>query len=147
MGMYDNFGTDRTLEVEGVWTNYGDFRVKVAHAGGANRRFLTYGEEKMKPFRRAIDNGSFPRERMENLLFEIYAATVILGWEVDQGKDGVEDWKSGIEGPDGKLLPFTKENVVKTFSALPSLFYDIKDVAESIAAFKQHDMEDDSKNS
>ena len=147
MGMYDNFGTDKTLEVEGVWTNYGEFRVKIAHTGGANKAYLTLGEQKMKPFRRAIENGTFPRDRTEILLFEIFAHTIVKGWEVNTGEPGEEIWSPGIEGPDGDVLPFTPANVEKTFKNLPALFYDVKEVADSIAAFRAADLEDDAKNS
>lgn len=146
MSMYKSFGTEKSLEVEGVWTNYGDFRVKIAHAGGANKPFLTYGEQVMKPFRRAIESGSFPRERMEGILFDIYAKHVVKGWEVNTGKNGEDNWVPGIEGPDGETIPFTYDNVMKTFRALPALFYDIKEVAESIAAYRQMDLEEESGN-
>lgn len=147
-GMYGNFGTDKHLEVEGVWTEYGDFRVKLAHAGGANKRYLSYGEQKMKPFRRAIENGTFPRERMETMLFDIYAHTIVKEWEVNEADLGDEaQWTPGIEGPDGDIMPFNVENVLKTFTALPALFYDMKEVADGIAAYRVADTEDDSKNS
>lgn len=146
MSMYKNFGTEKSLEIEGVWTNYGEFRVKIAHAGGGNKQFLTYGEQAMKPFRRAIENGSFPRERMEALLFDIYAKTIVKGWEVNTGEPGEEIWQEGIEGPKGDIIPFTQNNVLETFKALPALFYDFKDVAESIAAYRVADLEDEAKN-
>jgi len=145
--MYDNFGTDTRLEVEGVWTNYGDFRVKIAHSGGSNKRYLTLGEQMMKPFRRAIDSGSFPRERMEGILFELYAKTIVMGWEVNVGEAGEDQWQEGIESPDGETIPYNVENVIKTFRALPALFYDVKEVSDSIAAYRQADLEADAGNS
>lgn len=147
MGMYDNFGTDKSLEVNGVWTNYGDFQILIAHAGGANKSFLTAGEQKMKPFRRAIDSGTFPRERMEGILFELYSQHIVKGWQVNVGTDGEEQWQDGIEGPHGDIIPYNSENVLKTFRALPALFYDVKEVAESIAQFRQEELEGESKNS
>lgn len=147
MGMYDNFATDRKLEVEGTWTNYGDFRVKIAHTGGANKAYLTQGEQRMKPFRRAIDSGSFPRERMEAILIELYADTIIKGWETNVGEPGEEKWQEGIENPDGgDLLPFNRANVVMTLKNLPALFYDIKEVADSIAAYRQMDLRAEAGN-
>lgn len=148
MGMYDNFSTDKQLEVEGVWTNYGDFRVKIAHTGGANKQYLTQGEMRMKPYRRAIDSGNFPRERMESLLFELYADTIIKDWETNVGEPGEEKWERGIENPDGgELLPVNRDNILLTLRNLPALFYDIKEVADSIAAYRQMDLRAESGNS
>lgn len=145
MGMYNQFETDKSLESEGVWVDYGDFRVKIAHAGGGNKTYLKYAEVKMKPLRRAIDTGSISRERSTALLSDIYAQAIVKGWQISTG-DGEEDWKDGIEGPDGKTMKFNKENVMMTFKALPTLFTDIQTMAASIEQFRLALAEDEAKN-
>ena len=39
--MFDQFETDPVLESEGIWIDYGAFRVKIARAGGANKKYLS----------------------------------------------------------------------------------------------------------
>lgn len=147
--MYDQFETDADLEVNGIWIDYGDFRVKIARAGGANKKYLSYAEKKTKPFRRAIQNGTMPEERSKPLLFDIYAKTIVLDWEIADGeeKDGTTKWKQGIHKKGGGTLPFTPENVLLTFKQLEAIFFDLQQVAEGISLFRKEEMEEDGKNS
>lgn len=149
MGMYEQFETDSNLETSGIWIDYGDFRVQIARAGGANKRYLSYAEAKTKPFRRAIQAGTMPEERSRALLYDIYAKTVVLDWQVNDGedKDGNTKWKKGIHKKGGGLLEVTPENIALTFKNLPSLFMDLQQAAESHALFRKEEMEADAKNS
>ena len=149
MSMYDQFETDPTLEAEGIWIDYGDFRVQIGRAGGANKRYLSYAEAKTKPFRRAIQAGTMPEERSKALLYDIYAKTIILNWQINDGvdKDGNTKWKNGIHKKGGGLLEVTPDNIVLTFKNLPALFMDIQASAESISLFRKEEMEADAKNS
>lgn len=148
--MFDQFETDANLETDGIWLDYGDFRVKIARAGGSNKRYLSYAETKTKPFRRAIAAGTMPEERSRALLFDIFAKTIILDWQVADGVDedtGDTIWKQGIHKKGGGVLDFTPENVLMTFKLLPAIFFDIQQAAESIALFRKQEMEEDGKNS
>ena len=148
MNMYSQFETDPNLETGGIWIDYGDFRVQLARAGGANKKYLSYAEAKTKPFRRAIQAGTMPEERSRTLLYDIYAKTVILDWQVADGeeKDGTVKWKSGIHKKGGGLFDVTPENIITTFKNLQSLFIDLQQSAESIALFRKEEMEEDGKN-
>lgn len=142
MGMYDIFETDEDLETTGIWLDYGDFRLKVASAGQGNKKYVRYAEKALKPIRRAMQAGAVSNERSLAIMSDIFAKTIVLDWQVK-----VDDaWKSGIEGRDGDILPFNYDNVIATFSALPNLFMDIQEQAQSIANFRKGELEDDSGN-
>ncbi len=142
MGMYDIFETDEDLETTGIWLDYGDFRLKVASAGQGNKKYVRYAEKALKPIRRAMQAGAVSNERSLAIMSDIFAKTIVLDWQVK-----VDDaWKSGIEGRDGDILPFNYDNVIATFSALPNLFMDIQEQAQSIANFRKAELEDDSGN-
>lgn len=148
--MFDQFETDKDLEVDGIWIDYGDFRVKIGRAGGANKRYLSYADTKTKPFRRAIAAGTMPEERSRGLLYDIFAKTIVLDWQVADGVNedtGEMIWKQGIHKKDGGTLDFSYENVLLTFKLLPAIFFDIQQAAESIALFRKEEMEADGKNS
>ena len=149
MGMYDQFETDTSLETQGIWIDYGDFRVLIARAGGSNKRYLSYTETKTKPFRRAIQAGTMTEERSRSLLYDIYAKTIILDWQISEGVDdeGNTIWKKGIHAKDGGILEVNVENVMQTFRNLPSLFQDLQQAAEGISLFRKEEMEADAKNS
>lgn len=138
MSMYKNFQTDANLEKNGITIDYGDFRVLIARAGGANKKFAKVLDAKTKPYRRAIQTESIETDRIMEILKEAYAECIVLNWETKVvDKDGKEEWKKGIEDQDGKLLDFTKENVVTTFKNLHDLFLDIREQSEKSSLFRQ----------
>ena len=138
MSMYKEFATDAKREREGIILDYGEFRVTVARAGGANKDYTKTLERKARPHRRAIQTESFDNERANSLLQEVYAEAVVRNWEVKgESETGETVWLQGIEGKDGAKLPFTKENVLATFVALPDLFRDIMEQSQTVALFKE----------
>lgn len=143
MGLYDTFETDPTREQEGVFLDYGDFRIRIAHAGQGNSKYVKYMEKTLKPVRRAMEAGAMSNERSMAIMMDIYAKTIVLDW---QTKDSAGDWKPGIEAKNGELLTFSPENVILTFKALPNLFLDIQQQATSIANFRREELEEESGN-
>lgn len=165
MSMYRQFQTNTNLEREGVDLNYGEFIVRVARAGGGNKRFAKVLEEKMKPVRRALQTETLDEARSAALLHEAFAEGVVLGWSVRVVADGKGKpldppqlasmvptepkdtvFIQGIEGPNGEILPYNTENVVATFKALPELFADIREQAGKMALFRQAGQEADAGN-
>jgi hypothetical protein len=143
MSLYSNFQTDPNLEKTGVWIDYGTFRVLLAFAGGANKRYLSLMDKKFKPLRQAIQAGTLDNDRAQKMLMDLYAEAVILDWETIY-----EDVpQQGIEGPKGELLPFTVENVKLTFLNLPNLFFDLKTQSEMISNFRIRELEAEAGNS
>lgn len=142
-GMYKQFGTDKELEKKGIVLDYGQFRVTVARAGSANHKFVRTHEFLTKPYRRLIEQEMLPVDKEREITRQLYAKAVILNWEV---KDDKEKWKQGIEAPDGSVLPYTEENVINTFAALPDLFADIQIQSNKMQLFRTADKEADAKN-
>jgi hypothetical protein len=141
--MYQQYETNPVLEQEGVWADYGSFRIKVAHSGGANKKYSSAMELKTRPYRKAIQAGSFSEDRALPILIEVYADTIIKGWEI-QSSTG--EWIKGIHSKTGEVLPVTKENIVYALTALPKLFEDIQEMSKSITAYREEILEEDSKN-
>lgn len=139
MSLYKTFKTDENLETAGVNLNYGknskgaDILIKVARAGGSNKAYSKALTNKTRPIRRQIQTGTMSEEAMQSLIREVYAETVVIGWE-------------GVEGPDGEAIPFSVENVKKVFSDLPDLFADVQSQAQEIAIFRADVMEAVVKN-
>ena len=68
----------------------------------------------------------------EKVLREVFAETVVLGW-------------NGVTGRDGEQIPYSRENVKKLFEDLPDLFADIRDACALSANFNRDQQEDDAK--
>lgn len=132
-GPYSVFRTDKALEKEGIVLDYGDFKIKVARAGGSNAAFQKALTAKVRPYKRQLDAGTIPDDVAEKLFLDVYAESVVLGWE-------------GVTDENGKPLPYSKENAVKLFSDLPDLFRDVQSQAASISNFRAEVTEDTIKN-
>mgnify|MGYP006921326703 CR=1 FL=1 len=149
-GLYAQFESDPALEQNGIWYDYGPFRAKIRYAGGANKSYQKFLEFVSKPFRRAIEQGSFPEDPNRASMAKVYAKTIIADWETNSGEKneaGETIWTPGIEGRDGKIIPFNEANVLLTLEALPNLFIDFVTVANGSSNYRLADLEADGKNS
>jgi hypothetical protein len=144
MSMYAQFQTDGSLEQSGVWLDYGEFKVKISRAGGANKKFVKLLEQRTKPFRRAMQTETMNNDKAMEILRGVYAATIVMAWETKV--DG--EFAPGIEPPEEgeKLLPFNIENVAEVFNTLPDLFADIQEQSNKVAIFREELLESDSGN-
>ncbi len=145
MSMFKSFKTDTSLEQKGVVIEYDDFRVTIARSGGSNKKYAKALEAKTRPIRRAIETDTLGEERGRAILHEVFAEAVVLNWETRIGIEE-DDWEVGIESPEGGILPFTKENVIKTFQLLPDLFQDLQAQSNKISLFRGQDQEDAAGN-
>lgn len=138
--LYEQFKTDEKVEKDGVWIEYAlgtdapPARIKVARAGGSNSKYNRIFEAKAKPYRRQLAAGTLDEKTSTRIYAEVYADSVVLAWE-------------NINGPDGKPMEFTRDNIIKLFTDLPELFDDVRAQASRIAAFRsQIATEEDSGN-
>ena len=148
MSMYKQFKTNDNLEIRGIILDYGDFRVTIARAGGANKRYDKILDLKAKPYKRAIQLGTISAEKDAELMREVYAEAVILKWEVVVERDEEDNriFKEGIEAPNGSVIPFSRENVLMTLKNLPDLMKDIQEQANKVSLFREEELEEDAKN-
>lgn len=144
--MYESFNVDKEVEKKGVWYQPAEgFRVLLARAGGANQKYSALVEKLIKPHRRAIRNDKADNSVIAGLLKEAFSKTVILGWQVLDDKG---EWGDGVANPDdpAEILPVNPENILKVITRFDDLYLDIKEMAESSAAFLKEELEEDSKN-
>ena len=138
--LYKQYRTDPNLETSGIFLNYGPnskgdpMRIRIARAGGANKGFSKALERITRPHRRAIQTGTLSNDLSDSLMKGAFAETVILGWE-------------NIEGPEGEILDFNKENVIRVLDDLPDLYADLREQANNVALFRETILDDDLGNS
>jgi hypothetical protein len=142
---YKLFANDKSTEQEGILINYGDFRLRIARAGGANQKFRRLLQAKLKPYRHQIDNDTMDEAVSEQLLRAAYAEAVILGWESRVETNGVETWEPWLETPDGRV-EYSTAACVKVLNDLPELFRDVQTMAGKSANFRRAEEEEDAKN-
>lgn len=139
MELFKQFATDKSLEKEGVLLEFGTtadgkpIAIRIARAGGANVAFTKLVEFKLKPYRRQLQNESADKDVIDRVMQEVYAKTVILGWE-------------NVNGRDGEPLAFTEENVLMLLGALPDLWKEIVSMSDKTAAYREEIREADAGN-
>jgi len=134
MSIYSTFSTDKAKEEEGIWLDYGeDGSIHVSRAGGSNKKFAKMLELRARPYKRRIDKGTFEEDVANQLMIEVFADTIILGWKDIKDKDGNE-------------MEYTRDNVIKLFLDLPELFADVSEQATAMGNFRFDEVEEASKN-
>lgn len=137
---YQNFTTNQSEEQTGVFVNYGEFRVRVARAGGTNKQFNLALDRKARAMRRA-GNPSVAQTKL--MMQQLIAETCVKAWETKvEGQ-----WASGLAHPQtGELMPFSVEAVKQVFEAIPDLAEAIQAEANSLELFQQGDLAEEQGN-
>ncbi len=149
MSMYEQLETDKALETKGVEVDYGSFRVTLARAGGANKRYEKLLDVKSKPHRRAMKAETMDNELAIGVMREVYAGAIIMHWEA---KNAEGEWVVGIEAKPKKvgnpinIVPFNHDNALQAMIDLPELLIWFKADAEKLALYLVQLLEDDVKN-
>lgn len=142
MGLRTTHKTDPKLEAEGVEIevdindhNGEPITITVARMGKSNKQYTKMLERVTKPHQAAIQNETMPIELGDRLLREVFAETVLRGWNNLP--------KSELTGnpEDTELLPFSKENALALFKALPGVYDDWEERAKKTANFREHERE------
>ncbi|NJK89270.1 MAG: hypothetical protein HC923_07590 [Myxococcales bacterium] len=133
--LFSTFSADPELERDGVVLDFGDFRFRVARAGGSNKRFQSAVRRILDPHKRAIDLEVLADEKSRELVAECFAEAVILGWESKFVEDGKDIWKPIVIGKDGREIEFSKQNCKELLISLPDLFDTLRAEATKLANF------------
>ncbi len=126
------------LEQEGVWLDYGDFRIKITRAGATNERFKKLMEAKMKPHRRAMANETLDNKVADRITREVWAEAIVLGWDSPLGPN--------LMPYRGEAFTFSVDNCVALFTDLPDLFIDVREQSMKLGLFLEDTAEADKGN-
>lgn len=141
--LFSTFSADPELERDGVVLDFGDFRFRVARAGGSNKRFQQAVRRILSPHQRAIDLEVLADDKSRELVAECFAEAIVLGWEtkfeeVGPGKEIIgETWKPVVIGSDGQEIAFSKANVKRVLLDLPDLFDTLRAEASKLSNFNK----------
>ena len=139
MSLFDQFKTDQLRETKGILLEYGAnadgtiIGIRIARAGGANKRFEKRMEGETKPIRRQIQNETIENAAVLKMMHKVWAETVVLGWE-------------NVQEEDGKVIPFSVSACIDLFERLPDLFLDIREQSQRMALFRVEVLEGAAKN-
>ncbi len=140
MSLYDRFKTNPENEENGVWVAYegGDVRIKIARAGGANKKYTTASArmqakgltiEEQQSLVAGSSLSDEIHEKIGKIDIRAFAQTIIKDWE-------------NVVDEDGKEMEFSEENAFKLLSDLPELYTDIRIKAFNLKFFNQKTVAD-----
>ncbi len=138
-GLYAQYETDPEIEKAGVWVELGpntqgkEMRIRVARAGGANENYLKLLEFRSKPMRRAIQTNTADRKRLQEIIRDCSAETLVTEWE-------------NFENRAGEPLAFNVENVCTIFRDVPFVFETVQETSNTLQLYLKEIQEVDSKN-
>ena len=121
--IFSMFDTNKNEEQDGVWADYGDVRILLAHAGGANTEFGKVLQKMSKPYLKLIKNGTLDESISKNIEMSVYLETIIKSIQVKL--EG--EWQEGVPTREGGIDPYTPENVKQFLYELPHFYADIKE--------------------
>lgn len=139
MNLFKQFATDPRAEKEGVRFEIGvnskgeTIAFQIARAGGQNTRYLKAVEAKTKPYRMQIQAGTLDNELAAKLMREVFAESVVIGW------DGVED-------ENGQPLQYSPEAAATLFEQLPELYALLQEQAQNVALYRKDVLDGVAKN-
>lgn len=134
MACIDLVKTDLQKEDKGVWIDFElGIRLKIARA--RNSAYREVMRELTEPHLKDIREGEMPLDKLEDLLKQVRAKTILLDWE-------------NIEDKDGDSIPYSPEQALVFFND-PELrdFYTFVVLAsENMENFKKKLIKDAEKN-
>jgi hypothetical protein len=145
---YAKYHVDEKIIKEGIWYEDEDVRIKVTYAGTENARYEKMLKLKLKPYQTRINSDNFSDEAFHKVLAEVYAATVVMAWEVKKFADEHDEFGTfvpGIYDKDGNIVEFNEENITMAFGAGQRLFSDIIKMATNFNLFRQGQKDADIK--
>jgi hypothetical protein len=146
---YAIFKTDEKVEVDGVILDYGDFRVKIARAGGSNKRFGKILSDRLKPYKRQMEMDAMDDDVARGIMIETYVDTIILEMEVKDVPNSTPEttvYTQGILDPAGEVLEYNRTNAIQFFKNLPELFRDVQSQANQVSLFRIEEQDKEIKN-
>ena len=133
-GTYGSWETDKELEKTGVWIDQGiSGKFKLARAGGNNQAYKQLLRNLVRPYQRQINAGTMDPDVADRLTIEAFSKTVVLDWKDVTGKDKMP-------------LKFSVENAAQLLTDLPDLFTELRAAAETAAAYRRSEVEEQGKS-
>jgi hypothetical protein len=126
----DRYKTDRKLEEEGVWVDFGDgVEVKLRRLNSAKSKEVRRKLE--KPYEKQYRNGrEYPDSLQETLMNKQLAEAIVVDWK------GIPELNEQGEPIEGKDMVCTPDNVIRMVSQFPDFREEITTASLERATFQ-----------
>ena len=133
---FEVFETEETYEVDGVWQDFGGWRVKLARSGGKNTAYGKMLTDEIKKLGKATFD-AVSKEEGDEIIIRVFAKTIIKDHEI---KDENGKWKKGVYiKKDGvvTVVPFNSKNMEICLQQLPEYWNKIQSYADDYTVFQR----------
>jgi hypothetical protein len=137
--LFKQFKTDTDKEQAGVPIQYGandDGTIptfNVRRRGPSNQQYAKALQRETEQYRRQIEMNMLDEMISRQIMLKVFVATILVSWD-------------NVQGEDGKLIPYSKDNAMKLFNALPDLYNDLVEQSGKLSLFRVEVAEQDAKN-
>jgi len=123
LNVFTEYATDEKAEVEGTFMEVGEAKLLIARLGNKKyaRKLSKLYERNRKMLERKDDAADALSDK---IMIDVLSETILLGWE-------------GVDGQDGKPMPYSKENAV-VLLGVKDFRKVVMDLAGDDAEFKAH---------
>lgn len=131
----ERYKTNRSAEEDGIWVDFGDgIKVKIRRMNSQHSKDTRQVLE--KPYAAAFRGREMPQSLQEELMNKQLAQSIVVEWE-------------GVEDPtkEGKMLPFSQENVLRICAEVKDFRDDILTAAMERATFQTQILKESEGNS
>jgi len=141
MSLFKQFATDSKKEIDGIEVKFYEAENDdgsiptfiVSRMGKSNKRYAKALEQATRPHRRQIALETFSNEKGEEIILNVFAETVVIGW-------------SNVLDRNGIVIEYSKENAVKLLTELPELYARLQEEASLVVNFRNEMLEEEAKN-
>lgn len=120
------FKTDSSLEKDGVWFDVSsDISFHLRRFGGSNAQKVNQSMAKYhKPYAKLIESNRLGIEETNLVMAKVFVDSCLISWK-------------GVKDEEGNDLPYSFDNAVKLFTALPELFNALFKYCSEMESFKE----------
>ena len=139
MGLFDQYKTDAVKENDGVSVEFGTntdgtvISFVLGRSGKSNKAYVKLLASTLKPYQRSIELKTADNGILETKLQEVFAGSVLKGW-------------ANVQDENGASIPFSKENAIALFQALPDLYEELNAKSNDISLFRVAALETETGN-
>ena len=140
MSLRKAYQTDLDLETDGIeYEPVEGVIIKIARAGGANKKYERVMESLTQPHRRKIQRDDLDPEVAMSIAQKAFARAVVLDWS-GVTYDDLGDDRGEV------TAPYSPTNCELLFKQLPDIFTEIREIANNAVMFRRKELEEDAGN-
>lgn len=125
--------TDPAIEQEGVNLSFGQGRfITILRAGGSNTAYNTYSAFQFKKHAKELKHGELEEAQAAEIMYDIYATKVVVGWK-------------GWVGNDGQEIPFSIDACKRLFRESKEIYRVVREESENLDNFRYEEVVESGK--